>query len=169
MPAPITAGLVNYLVPLLANAMGTSSYSVYDEETPRWDANGNAIAPSSTTGSWPMVGLSMEEPGFRRTHTIGHNSLHDDGVILVQIWATTKPEVQDMMDLIEGFFEAQVSVYTDVDMGGPPNDPNYVISMLLDTWWIGLDKNNRTSVSQLLYRGDMRWETKVHGNVATTT
>lgn len=168
MIPPVIAGLINYIEPLLAADASVANVSVWDGEVPRWDANGNAVGPSNVTGSWPAIGLRMQEPGFERAYTVGANTITDTGIILVQSWSTTRNATEVLMEFISEEFEKQVSVYTDVEIGGPPANPNYIIQMLLKTWWSGQDAEYRTSTSQLLYRGDLYFRVDVHSNAPTT-
>lgn len=167
MIPPIIDGLISYLEPRIAVDQGKAQFSIWDGETPRWDAQGNAVGPTNVTGSWPAVTLMMQEPGFKRTYTMS-DAIMDQGIIIVQVWSTTRVQTNDVVNFIIEQFEQQVSVYTDVDLDGPNQNPNYIIEMLVDTWWVGVDPNYRTANSQYLYRGDVYFDTKVHGNAPTT-
>jgi hypothetical protein len=168
MPAPIIRGLINYLSPLLATELGVGTFSVWDGEVPRFDAAGNAVGPQSTTGSWPAVDVRLMEPGMGRSHTMA-NSVKDVGRVLVRQWATTREACEDLQDLIEDAFEKQVSVYTEIDdVGGPASNPNYVFELTLKTYGCWPDSDHRTATSQLLYRGEMVFECKVHSSAPTT-
>lgn len=169
MIPPIVGGLISYLTPILANSEGLPQASIWDGETPRWDAQGNAVGPTNVTGSWPMVSLQMQEPGFKRKYAVGTNPTCDEGIIVIQMWAVTREEVEDLMTVLSEAMEAQIIVYIDVAIGGPSNNPNYVIQSLLETYWSGQDKDYRTSTSQLLYRGDLYFRLTVHGSTTTTT
>lgn len=168
MISPIVGGLIAYLAPQLASSMGTASFSVWDGEVPRYDTSGNAVGPQNALGSWPAISLEMEEPGLHRTHVIGASAVKDEGYILVQVWSTTREQTEEVMGYVETALESQVTVTIETDLGGPPNNPNYVIECSLETWWSGQDKYYRTANSQLLYRGDMRFATRVHSNAPTT-
>lgn len=170
MIPPIIAGLINYLVPILSDdyALPGPTFSVWDGESPRFDAQGNAVAPTNTTGGWPAVSLEYQPPGFNRSHTVGTNSVKDEGVVLVQVWDTTREGAEQCMGHVEDAFERQVAVYQDVDIGGPSDNPNYVFELTLGTYGCWMDKDHRTSTSQYLYRGDMYFDCKIHSNAPTT-
>lgn len=168
MLPPIIAGLINYLEPRLAADQAKPQFSIWDGEVPRWDAQGNAVGPTNVTGSWPAVSLRIQEPGFQRNYTMA-DAILDEGIIIVQAWSTTREVTEEVLDFIIEQFEQQVSVYTDVDLGGPHNNPNYIIEMTVDTWWSGIDPEYRTSNSQYLYRGDVSFSTKIHGNATTAS
>lgn len=167
MIPPVVAGLINYLEPLLAAEFATAQASIWDGEVPRWDVLGNAVGPSNLAGSWPAVGLEIQEPGFDVKYAIGANTTKHQGMILVQIWSTSRATTEDLMTFIEEQLNKQVSMFLEVDLNGPTDNPNYVIESLLKKWWSGQDKNYRTSTSALLYRGDMYFEVKVHSNSPT--
>ena len=164
MPCPIVGGLIEYMVPLLAEAKDLTSYSVWDGTTPRFDTNGNAVAPSSTTGSWPVVNLDMDESGFAIGNTFNDNR-DEEGWITVDIWGTTREQVENMIAVVDNIFAPQPTLQDpqNVVLGqGQANDPNYVIKMLLKSWTCFNDPNLRTATSQWLYHGIMRYSTSVH-------
>ena len=164
MISPVIGGLIAYLAPQIASAMGTASFSIWDGEVPRYDTAGNAIGPQNVSGSWPAIALEMDEPGLSRTHTIGNNAVKDEGYVSVNVWATTREQTEEVMGYVEAALEAQINVTADVDLNGPSTDPNFVIELSLETWWSGQDKYSRTANSQFLYRDTMRFAIRVHSN-----
>ena len=104
MIPPIVGGLIGYLQPILATNNDTPAFSVWDGETPHYDANSNAVGPSNAAGSWPAVGLYFQEPGFVRTHTFT-DAAHDDGKIVTRIWGTGREQVETVMGWIEEAFD----------------------------------------------------------------
>lgn len=161
--------MITYLSPLLATDLGLGAFSVWDGETPRYDVNGAPVGPSNTTGAWPALSLAMQEPGFTRTHTVGTNSIKDEGTIVTRAWATTREQCEQLMGFVEVAFEKQVSVFQNVGLGGPPINPNFVFELTLEVWGCFEDENYRTATSQLLYRGDMYWTCRVHSSALTVT
>ncbi len=168
MPAPVVGGFIVYLSPLIAVDQGTDTFNVWDGEVPRYDLAGNPVGPTNTQGSWPAVGLSMEEPGFTCGNTFTNN-VDEQGSILIQVYATTREESEDLMMFIWQVMSLQISLFTQVDIGGEPGNVNYVAECLLDTWWSGQDANNRTATSQLLYRCDLRFRVRIRTSTPTTT
>ncbi len=166
MPVSVVGPLISYLADYLS-VQESLSVSVWDGELARYDAAGKPVTPSNTTGSWPAIKLFMEPPGFRRTHTIGANSYDDTGIIRIEVWSTTREQTEALMTVIEELFERQITDYTDIDLGGDPSNPNYIIKMTLETWVSVQEEGVRTSTSNYLYRGDLYWETQFHGTVNT--
>lgn len=164
MPAPVVDGLITYLATQL-------NVSVWDGEVPRYDALGNPIAPGtvSVPSSWPVVKLYMTEGGFNRTWAF-EDSYDDVGEILISIWATSRKDLEDptsgLLNKIETLL-ASASNWTHILLGGPQVNPYYVIQLLLINWCSVQEEGQRTSESQLMYRGDMHYELMVHGAVST--
>lgn len=169
MIPPTIAGLINYLSPILAANAETDAFSVWDGEVPRFDESGHPVGPSNQVGSWPVVMLAMQEPGFTREHVLGADAAKDDGTIMVKVWATTRADAEKVMNWIEEAFEKQVAVYTNVNIGGPPGNPNYIIQMTLVTYGCWQDAELRTATSEFLYRGDTYWTCSVHTNAPTSS
>lgn len=160
MPAPIINGLITYITQQL-------NVTCWDGEIPRQDVQGNTVNPDSNTSpsDWPLVKVYMKEGGFTRTWTT-EDPYDDIGQILIQVWGTSRVQSETLMDSIETLL-AQASNWAQVPLGGPNDNPYYIISMLLTTWYSGQEEGVRTSKSELLYRCDMNYDVMIHGAVPT--
>lgn len=164
MPAPIVSGLCNFI---------SSNFSVvvWDGEVPRYDPSGRPINPDSTVTptTWPVVRVFMSEQGFTREWTT-EDPFTDRGEILVQVWATNRADVESALSNIEGLL-AKATNWQQINLGGDPSNPNYVIQLLLTRWCsvpdMGPTGQERTSKSELLYRGDLYYDCMIHGAVST--
>lgn len=164
MPAPITGALAQFIGEEL-------DCSTWDGEIPRTDNSGNPINPDSTVvpNNWPVVKVYEQEPGFDRTWNVGCAPYSDLGKVLIQMWATSKVQTQALMDNIESLLASQTNwALASAYLGGPDENPYYFIRIMLADHWIGDEKGQRTSKSELLYRGDMLYTVEVHGAVSTT-
>lgn len=164
MPAPITGALCLFLGQEL-------ECSTWDGEVPRTDKAGNPINPNTTSvpSSWPVVKIWMLEPGFKRVDWyVGTDPYKDEGQVLIQMWATSKTQCQALMDDIEALLASE-SNWPEIDLGGNPNNPSYVVYCILGQYWLGNEQEGqrRTADSQLLYRGDMTYNLMLHGAVST--
>jgi hypothetical protein len=54
-----------------------------------------------------------------------------------------------------------------MNVGGEVTHPFYIVYMLLQSWCSVQEEGVRTSRSELLYRGELRYEVMVHGAVST--
>ena len=165
MPCPIVGGLITYLTAQLAEAEDLPSYSVWDGGTPRWDSAGNPVSPSNQTGSWPVVSLEMDEGGFGIQCSVGVNSRTERGYIEVHVWGVTREQTENILFVIDGIFADQPALMlpSNVPLGGPSNDPNYIIGMLLNQpWFCRQVEDVKLAASQYLYHGLMRFDTMVH-------
>lgn len=160
MPAPIINGLITFLNAQL-------NVTVWDGEVPRYDTAGNAINPSvvTTPADWPVVKLFMQEGGFDRTWTT-EDPYSDEGEILIQVWGVSRASVETLMNRIEALL-AQASSWSQIQLGGPTINPFYVIQMLLLKWYSGQEEGLRSSLSELLYRGDLHYSVMIHGAIST--
>lgn len=161
MPAPI----INGLITLISQELSTVCW---DGEVPRYDTAGNAINPQAGAISpkvWPVVKVYMKEPGFTREWTT-EDPYTDTGTILIQIWGTTRLQIETLMDSLETLL-AQASKWNSVVLGGHPANPYSIISLLLTSWYSGQEEGVRTASGELLYRGDMNYQTMTHGIVST--
>lgn len=164
MPAPIIEGFINYIAAQL-------NVSVWDGEVPRYDTSGNKISPTSTTTptDWPVVKLFMQPGGFSREWTT-EDPYTDRGELLIQIWATSRVQLEDpttgMLNRMEQLL-ASATNWTQINLGGPNTNPYYVIACLLTNWYSGQEEGVRTQQGELLYRADMHYDVMIHGSVST--
>lgn len=160
MPAPIVAGIIEFITAQL-------EVTCWDGEVPHYNTDGDPIVPggAATPAIWPVVKVYMQEGGFNREWTT-EDPYSDRGEILIQVWGTTRASVQATMDDIEALL-AKASNWAQIDLGGPAENPYYVIQMLLDRWYIGQEEGERTADSELLYRVDMHYDTMIHGAIST--
>lgn len=160
MPAHIIDGVITFL------ATELEDMAVWDGEVPRYSTDQTPIAPSSTNNLvWPVVKVYMREGGFRRNPTT-EDPYDDEGDLLVQVWGITRQQEEAVLDSIEAIF-AQASNWPLISLGGPADNPYYVISMLLTSWYSGQEEEARTGMSQLLYRGELHYETRIHGAIVS--
>lgn len=168
MPAPIIAGLGLFLQDNLV-------VSVWEGQIPRYDELGNPITPEQPGVDFPVIKLFMREPGFKRNWT-QLDPYDDEGQILVQMWGTAEDQLVTpvsgspvgLMDRVEQLF-ANADNWPNgvIPLGGPTQNPYYVIAMLLDTWYVGQEEDNFGPRGELLFRADMFYQCRVHGAVTT--
>jgi hypothetical protein len=156
MTAPITKALVEYIQQEL-------DIEVWDGEVPRFTTTGAAINQNSATtpSSWPVVRAVIQEPGFNRNYTFT-NAYLDDGDVLIQVWGTTRAQVQTQVNSLESLLLPTPDVWAEIDVY--LGTPFYIVQMELLPYWIGQEEELRLNMSSLLYRGDMRYNVQIHGN-----
>lgn len=146
---------------------GELGVSVWDGETPRTDAGGQPIKPNSAVPSnWPVVKVWMEEGGFEREWTF-EDPWSEQGEVKVSCWAVSKTQCKNLASQIEGLL-ASISNWASIDLGGPDENRNYAIQILLKRWWLEQERGVRTETSQLLFRFDGIYSCMVHGATPTT-
>lgn len=160
MPAPIVGALGQYISDSLA-------VTVWDGEIPRYTATTPAqpINPSSNAVVWPIVKVYMSESGFTREWTT-EDPYCDSGEIIIKIWGISRLQAETSMNGIEALL-AQAHNWEQVELGGPQDNENYIISMLLKRYYSGQEEEIRSAQSQLLYRCDMYYNVEVHGAIST--
>lgn len=140
--------------------------SVWDGETPRTDSGGQPIKPNSgVPNSWPVVKVWMQTP-FKREWTF-EDPWSEQGTVKVNVWATSKTQCKNLASQIEELL-ASIANWASIDLGGPDENKNYAIQVLLDDWWLEQEKDVRTDTSQLLFRCDMNYNCMVHGATPTS-
>lgn len=156
MTAPITKALVEFIQQEL-------DIEVWDGEVPRFTTTGAAINQSSSTtpSSWPVVRAVIQEPGFTRNYTFTDAYL-DDGDVLIQVWGTTRAQVQTQLNAIEGLLLPEPDTWSEIDvyLGAGYK----IVQIELLPYWIGQEEELRINMSSLLYRADMRYNIQIHGN-----
>jgi hypothetical protein len=158
MPADIVGGMITYVTQQLG-------VTVWDGELPRYDTTGNPINQNAGLPDWPVIKIYMKEGGFTREWTT-EDPYTDAGEILLQVWSTTRASVQTLLNSLEGLL-AQASKWPFLVTGGPMDNPYYVISCLLQRWYVGQEEGVRTSGSELLYRGELHYEVLIHGAIVS--
>jgi len=162
MPAPILGSLITYISEEL-------EVSVWDGEVPRQSTDGTAINQAGGNLIWPAINAVIKPPGFERSYTFEEAYL-DDGDVTVQIWAVQRSQVQTMMNRIEVLL-APPNAWGDISatLGGMPTNPYYIVQMELMNWAIESEEGKRLNFSDLLYRGDMRYNIQIHGALSLST
>lgn len=161
MPAPIIDGLITFITTQLP-------ITVWDGEIPRYATTGTPISPSAAVvvpSTWPAIKCYMEESGFNREWTT-EDPYTDTGEIHLLIWSTTRVSAESTMNTLEALL-AQAASWAQVQLGGPAENPFYIIQMLLLRWYSGQEEEIRTGLSQLLYRCDLHYEVMIHGILST--
>jgi len=161
MPAPILGSLITYITDQI-------DVSVWDGEIPRQSTDGVAINQAGGNLIWPAIRAIMQEPGFERTYTT-EDAYGDDGDVTIQIWAVQRSQVQTTMNTLETLL-APAATWAAISqtLGGPPTNPYYIIQMELMNWVIVAEEEKRLNFSDLLYRGDMRYNIQIHGALDMT-
>lgn len=162
MPAPVTAGLIAFMIDQL-------EINPWEGEVPRYDIAGNAINPEQTVtdpSDWPVV-TCEHEGDMSRLETFS-DAYNDRGSILISVYGVTKEEVQNQLNSIEtlwGKFES----WQDVPMpGGVSGNPFYVLQMNVLRWTIQQQKDVRLAASQLCWVGMLHYDCNIHGALSTT-
>ncbi len=161
MPARIIKGLITYIT-------AQTGFTCWDGEVPRYSTQDVAINPEALTTpvTWPIVKVFMNEGGFGREWTF-EDPYSDEGQILIQVWGTSRDSVEDVLDALE-LLLASATNWKAIPLGGDVTNPNYVISMLLLSWYSGQEEGTRTATGELLYRGDLHYQCRIHGAVPTS-
>lgn len=163
MPAPIISGVIQYITTNI-------NVVVWDAEVPRYDTSGHPINPDSSVlpSNWPVIQVTMSDSGFQRSWTFT-DPYSDEGEITIKVWDVSRSGVESLLSSLEVLF-ASTSGWANIPLtGGPSLNPYYVIEMLLTSWCsVQEDSPARTSKSEFIYRGELRYNCMIHGAVATT-
>ena len=165
----MAAGIINAVCTFVsANAYGGIGCSVFDGEVTRYDVNKQSVGPDSSGGrsDWPVIKFSMPASGFTRTETF-EEPYYDEGLIVCQIWHTTREGAEQTMDMIEVMLASFTNWATIGALIPSPyrNNPHYVIQMLLNHWTSYQVEGFRTMKSELVYTVEMYYKTTIHGAV----
>ncbi len=160
MPAPVTAGFMQFMIDQL-------QINPWDGEVPRYDVLGNPINPDSTVtnpSDWPVV-ICKLGGDMHRTSTF-LSPYHDDGPVVIEIWGTTKQQVQTVLANIEALWAFEANWFRVPLSGGPASNPFYVVQMMLVDWTLRQEENVRLASSQLAFYGHLKYDAIIHGAVA---
>lgn len=164
MPAPIISALVQYL-----SGSTQLNASVWEGETPRYDALGNPNPDSITIpSSWPVFNIEMPESGMMRDETT-EDPYDERGDMMLRIWATGRAQCESLLGTADGLVAgaqgwAAISAFL---TGGPVTNPYRIIQILIKGWTCVQEKEIRTKKSELLYRGDLLLDVHIHGAIST--
>lgn len=165
MPAPIIAGLVDFI----GDSLGAN---VWDGEIPRSDPQGRPIYPDAEN-TWPVIKVTMPQSGFNREWT-QLDPYTDEGTVTIEVWGTSRLQLETppsgspvgMLNEIEELLALETN-WQLINMGGPNENPFYVISMLLSSWSSVQEDQKRTATGALLYKGTLNYQVRIHGAVNT--
>lgn len=161
MPAPILAGLVNFLQPILQETY--SGIEVWTGEIPRFNSSQQ---PITISGTFPAFRVVMEESGFDREWTT-EDPYGDKGNIYFQGWSTTLDGVMDMLGIVEVQL-CDTSNWSEIVLpGGPIENPYFVYQCLYKNWFAVQVEGVRTQDSSLIYMGQIMFEVEIHGAIST--
>jgi hypothetical protein len=171
MPVPIVTGLINFITDRL-------NVTCWDGEVPRYDPAGTPITPAAAGTSpsdWPVVKVYMEEAGFTRDWTF-EDPYTDRGDVTIKCWGTSREQLEapitatspgGVLNRIEALL-AKVTNWPLIALGGPADNPYFVVQLELRRWYCGQEEGVRTADSELLYRGDLYYDVILHGAVNTS-
>lgn len=160
MPAPVTAGLMQFMIDEL-------EIVPWDGEVPRYDTLGNPINPQAVNDppTWPVVTCEMGGK-MRRTETF-ENAYNDRGPILIAVYGVTKASVYDQLNAIEALWGVYENWANVVMGGGLAGNPFYVIQMNVGEWSVVQQKDVRLARSELCFIGELNYDCNVHGALST--
>lgn len=169
MVAPIEKGLITYVQNQL-------SINVWDGEIPRQDGTGADIDPEALPTDWPAVTVELPENGLQRKWSF-EGPYSDEGTISILVFGAAgnvtegRAQTRKAVCNIEVLLAREdnwINILTGVadELG---NAVYYVIDLLLDRWTVvqqpGPSGALRTKTGEIIYRGEMWYEVKIHGEV----
>lgn len=163
----MAAGIIDAICTYVAaNAYNGIGVTVWDGEVHRYDPNGQTVGPESSGGraDWPVIKFTMPSSGFNRNWTF-EEAYYDEGLIVCQIWHTSRAQAEATMDMIETLF-ANSSNWPGISNHIPSpyhENPHYVIAMLLKHWTSYQVEGVRTQKSELLYTCELYYNCFIHG------
>lgn len=165
----MAAGIIDAICTFVAdNAYDGKGCVVWDGEVARYGPDGGrSVSPESSGGQshWPIIKFTM--PGkFHRTWTF-EEPYYDEGVIVCQIFHTTRATAEATMDMIEALLVSAANWTTMGALIPSPyaENPHYVIQMLLEDWLSKQEEGARTEKGQLVYTCELYFKTTIHGAV----
>ena len=165
----MAAGIIDAICTYVAaNAYGGIGCTVWDGEVHRYDAQGQTVSPDSSGGrsDWPVIKFSMPSSGFTRSWTF-EEPYHDEGLIVCQIWQTSREQAEQTMDMIEVLL-ASMTNWTAIGSLIPSpyrENPHYIIQLLLEHWSSYQVEGFRTQNSELVYTCEMYYKCFIHGAI----
>lgn len=161
MPAPIIAGFVNYLQPLLQATY--QGIEVWTGEIPRFNSSG---VPIVIEGNFPAFRVVMEESGFGREWTT-EDPYGDNGPLYFQCWANTLEGVMDLLNVVEPILCNTTNWGSIALPGGEMDNPFAVKKCLLKNWFAIQIEGVRDQNSNLIYMGQFIFDVTIHGAIPT--
>lgn len=167
MPAPILAGLVNFLQPILQETY--SGIEVWTGEIPRFNSSQQ---PITISGNFPAFRVVMPESGMDRDDWTTEDPYGDSGPIYFECWATelsaiVNPPDSGILDIVEAQL-CNTSNWRTIPLpGGPIENPYEVEKCLFQNWWYGQIEGVRTQDGSLIYGGRIICSVFVHGAIST--
>lgn len=155
MPAPITSGIVTFLQTQLDVG---ESVEVWDGEIPRWDPQGMIIDLPNN----PIYRLLMPREGFNRESETFENPYNDQGMMLLEVYGTTRTQVENALTNLENILLLQTN-WSDIDLG-----VSYQIcAIYLVAWSCYQLEQARTKTGTYVYQGDLHLKVEINGTVKT--
>lgn len=164
----MAAGIVDAVCTFVAqNAYGGIGCVVWDGEVARYGPGGQTVGPESSGGKshWPIIKFSTPDK-FHRSWTF-EEPYYDEGLLVCQIWDTTRAGAEATLDMIEAMLVSEAS-WTAVGALIPSphwENPHYVIQMLLMDWVSRQEEGQRTEKGQLVYTCELYFKTTIHGAI----
>ena len=165
----MAAGVVNALCTYVAaNAYNGKGCVVWDGEVARYGpGTGQSVSPESSGGQshWPVIKIAAPSK-FRRTWTF-EEPYYDEGVIVVQIFHTTRALAEETMDMIELLLVSAAN-WTAIGALIPSpyrENPHYLVQLLLEDWASYQVEGARTEKSQLVYTCELYFKCTIHGAI----
>lgn len=166
----MAAGIVNAICTFVAaNAYDGKGCVVWDGEVARYGPDGKSVSPESSGGQshWPVIKISTPDK-FHRTSTF-EEPYYDEGLVVVQIWDTTRAGAEAAMNMIEALLAIEAN-WTAIGALIPSpyhENPHYVIQLLLIDWVSKQEEGARTEKGQLIYTCELYFKTTIHGAIPT--
>lgn len=150
-----------------ANAYNGKGCVVWDGEVARYGPTGKSVSPESSGGQthWPIIKFTA--PGkFTRSWTF-EEPYYDEGLVVCQIWGTSRAQAEQTMDMIELLLVGAASWTAMGALIPSPyvENPHYVIQMLLTDWVSKQEEGQRTEKGQLIYTCELYFKTTIHGAI----
>lgn len=165
----MAAGIINGICRFVAdNAYDGIGCTVWDGEVQRYDARGKTVGPQSSGGraDWPVIKFSMPTSGFERNHTF-EDAYYDEGMIVCQIWHTTRQQAEHTMDMVETLL-CNYANWVQIGKLIPSpyrEDSHSVVQLLVKHWTSYQVEDTRTQRGELLYTCELYFKCIVHGSL----
>lgn len=165
------------MIPPILGALGKflidNGVQVWPEEIPRTDTAGNAINPqagSVTPTIWPATQLVLRDKSLR--DNTFEDSYSENPPVVVQVWGTSREEVDPMMSKIEGllaqaqnWFEALSPIGIIFTQMGFPQF--WLYDLEIHGWTSQQRENERLAGSLFCWLAEMDLTIGLHGVVET--
>ena len=149
MPVDITKAVLKYVRTNLTNTP-----RIWDGEVLQQDGDGNIVF---LPGSTPIITGKMPDQGFSRDYNLrvseggGGYVVNDQGVVVFNVYQTTKALVYATLNEIESLVEADPDSIANISFD--EKDSAYIIAFYIDNWSVTQLETVRTKDGGMVYKG----------------